>query len=284
MSSIHLPTTTISRFLAPVGIAGLLALAPLFIPVVHAGTTEGIEAFEAGDYERAYKEFRLKAEAEDAEAQYYLGSMYARGFHVDQDFEQAREWISKASASGHVRATSSLGYIYDEGLGIPVDDTKAVELYLKAAESGSVIAQRNLGLMYREGEGIEKNYKQAARWFRHAAEQGDAVAQTELGQMYWMERGVEEDIQQSLTWLRRGAEQDHAEAQYLLCSKYTSLYSPRSAELVEGMKWCKLSADQDYPSGVKMWDAATHWFISEEQKARSIELARQWRSEIDNGK
>jgi TPR repeat protein len=55
---------------------------------------EGRAAYERGDYATAIKKLRPLAEAGNAEAQFYLGAMYAEGRGVPQDFH-LNPWSSK---------------------------------------------------------------------------------------------------------------------------------------------------------------------------------------------
>lgn len=145
---------------AVVAVALVLALcAP-----ASAGPRDGVAAFERGDYTAAMEELAPLAEANDAEAQYYLGAMYEAGLGVSQDYFEATRW------------------------------------YVKAAETGLAKAQFHLGLLYETGEGVKKDYGRAARWYRRAAEQGYAPAQSNLGRLYLMGWGVRKDFFRSYVW------------------------------------------------------------------------------------
>jgi len=200
--------------------AGLLPLALMLVAPVQAGTEEGIAAFEAGDYERAYRELEPEAEAGDAEAQYYLGGMYWQGNGIEKDLQQARNWMEKAGRAGHVGAALELGYMYSNGIGIDVDKERAARLYREAADAGDPVAQRNLGLMYKEGEGVEKNYEQAAIWFREAARQGDAIAAEKLGIAYYQGEGVRQDYEEAFQWFSQAARENRYWAQRRLAIMY----------------------------------------------------------------
>lgn len=51
---------------------------------------------------------RQKAEQGDAEAQFTLGQMYAKGQVVKRDYAQARQWYQKAAEQGHADAQKAL--------------------------------------------------------------------------------------------------------------------------------------------------------------------------------
>lgn len=261
------------RFSMPV-VGALLACVYMF--PAFGDTDAGIEAFKAGNYEKALEELKPAAESGDAEAQFYLARMYDHGMEVPKDSSVAYRWYLRAAEAGLPEAQATVGYSLDEGIGVERDDMEAAVWYRRAGKQGHVIAQRNLGLMYQKGEGVDFDEGKAARWFRRAAEQGDAVAQTELGHAYWMGYGVESDKREALDLLRSAAEQDHAKAQYLLCSDLTDLYPQHSPRLVRAMMWCRLAADQDHPGAERMWEAATRWFVTGDQKKRAARDAERW--------
>lgn len=64
----------------------------------------GFAAWEAGDYEAAYRFYLEAAEAGDEDAMYNLGQMYMAGEWVDVDLDQALSWWKRAAAEGHLMA------------------------------------------------------------------------------------------------------------------------------------------------------------------------------------
>ena len=133
-----------------------------------------------------------------------------------KDYHAAVEWFSKATEQGNAQAQNWLGWMYANGRGVERDDKQAVELYRKAAEQGNVQAQTNLGWMYANGRGVEKDYTQALEWRRKAAEQGHAQAQNRLGEMYENGRGVEKDYYTAVEWYRKAAAQGNKDAEEAL--------------------------------------------------------------------
>jgi len=69
-------------------LATLILCASLALPA-RAGFEEGLAAYERGDYATALKEWQPLAVAGNADAQYYLGVMYAFGQGVPQDYREA---------------------------------------------------------------------------------------------------------------------------------------------------------------------------------------------------
>jgi TPR repeat protein len=120
----------------------------------HAGFDEALVAYKSSDFKTALSEWLPLAKQGNAEAQTYLGIMYAKGQGVSPDFQEAIAWTRKA------------------------------------AEQGSADAQNNLGIVYYNGQGVAQDYQAAAAWFRKAAAQGHAAAQGSLGVLYARGNGV----------------------------------------------------------------------------------------------
>ena len=58
---------------------------------------------------RLFQEQFKAAEQGQAEAQYTLGFMYAKGEGVPQDYAEAMKWFRKAAEQGHAEAQHNLG-------------------------------------------------------------------------------------------------------------------------------------------------------------------------------
>lgn len=102
------------------------------------------DAYNRGDYDTAFKEFKSMAEA------------------------------------GNPLAQSSTGVMYDMGLGTGKDFAKAIEWYRKSAEQGNQFGQFNLGTMYYMGTGVDKDVLSACKWFALATRQGNGQARIHM--------------------------------------------------------------------------------------------------------
>ena len=187
------------------------------------------------------EETRARAEQGDAEAQFKLGRMYAKGEGVPQDYVQAVAWFRKAAEQGNAKGQNGLGAMYGSGQGVPQDWVQAVVWFRKAAEQGEAMAQCNLGVMYANGQGVPQDYAEAAAWYRKAAEQGYAQAQFNLGLMYANGEGVRQDYAQALVWYRKAAEQGYAAAQFNLGGMY-DFGRGVPQDYVEAHMWRNLAA------------------------------------------
>lgn len=88
------------------------------------------------------------------------------------DYAAALEaWLPLAEA-GDVEAQLSVAGLYGEGLGVGADASRAAHWYRKAAEQGDPVAQLNLGDLYYRAEGVERDLAQAYFWLTLSARQG----------------------------------------------------------------------------------------------------------------
>jgi TPR repeat protein len=108
--------------------------------------------------ETSFAKSMKKAAAGDADAQYYIGVIYANGDDdVAKDPAKAREWLEKSAAGGRASAITQLAILYEDGEGVEQDYKKAFDLYEKAAMLGDEIAQSAMGKLYYSGRGCEKS-------------------------------------------------------------------------------------------------------------------------------
>lgn len=186
-----------------------------------------------------------KARGGDAEAQCWVGYVYAEGRLVPKDAEEAAHWFLKSAEQGYPRAQRLyglmsvpinpsvgerwmlraaeqgdaeaqfwLGFAYEENWFGTTDVKEAVKWYQKAAESGNPDAQSALGQKYELGEGVDQSFKLAAEWYRRAAEHvpnlgGAGQGRNGLGLLYMKGRGVPQDYAQAYFWFRLGGPEEN---------------------------------------------------------------------------
>jgi len=109
----------------------LLLLCSLSI-LAYADFDSALAAYDAGDYETAFKEFLPLAEEGNDEAQKSLGYLYIQGLGVAQDYGEAFKWFRKAAEQGNAGAQETLGFLYREGLGVTQDYAESAKWYRKA--------------------------------------------------------------------------------------------------------------------------------------------------------
>ena len=155
-------------------------------------------------YSRAYNIFITNAREGDADAEYNLGLMYARGQGVPKDYDAALSWFQKAHEKGHKGAMYFLGKMYATGVGVQKDSRMAERLFLKCADE-DVRAQYEIGLLYFKNEDIPRNLDRSAKWMLRAANNGHVEAQFMIGQFYKTGAGVPKDVGKAVEWLTSAA-------------------------------------------------------------------------------
>ncbi len=101
-----------------------------------ADFADGLAAFDAGDYARAFSEWHRLAQAGEPEAQAALAGLYLRGQGTAADVAEARRWYRRAAEQGHALAQLNLGDLLSRGLGAPRDLVGAYVWLSLAADQG----------------------------------------------------------------------------------------------------------------------------------------------------
>ena len=137
---------------------------------------EAISAFDQGAYAVALPIFQSLANANDAEADYWLGRMYEGGLGVSESAATAIACYRKAAHAGWRDAELRLGEIYLRGTETLQNFAKAHRWLERAALDGNAVAARKVGTLYAKGWGVKKDPIWAYVWYEIAAEKGDDQA------------------------------------------------------------------------------------------------------------
>ena len=78
----------------------VVGLSLMLVPPAWPDYQAGVDAYERGDYDTAFKEFQPLAEQGEMVAQWSLGVMYERGRGVPKDSVQAYRWYTLAAGQG----------------------------------------------------------------------------------------------------------------------------------------------------------------------------------------
>jgi len=159
-----------------VGAALAIGAAPAF-----AGVKEGVDAWQAGNYAAAIREWRPLADRGDPDAQFNMGQAYKLGRGVPGDMGLALAWYEKAAQQNHAQAQANLGLIlFQSG-----ERARAIPWLKKAAEAGDPRAQYVLGTALFNGDmpGLGKDWPRAYALMSRAAAQGLPQAANNLTQM-----------------------------------------------------------------------------------------------------
>jgi uncharacterized protein len=195
----------------------------------------------------ALGELSTRGNAGNAEAQFYLGTLYdptMPSVRFAKDGVTAAQWYERAAAQSYAYAETNLGWLYENGQGVPKDEAEAARWYRKAADQGDAQAQINLGLLYETGRGVVKDEAEAAGWYQKAADLGSVAAADNLGHQYEFGRGVAQDYAQAMQLYRKAADSGLAVAQADLGRLYENGRGvPKDA--TEAARWYQKAADQN---------------------------------------
>lgn len=162
---------------AAIGFAALSMSAAAQAP---APTVEaGFNAWQAGRYDEAVRDWRPLAEAGDADAQFNLGHAYRLGRGVTQDMAQAEQWYARAARAGHREAQAMYGVMLFQ------DNRRAeaIPFIREGAEAGDPRAQYVYGTALFNGDLVARDWPRAWAMMSRSAAQGLAPAASQLDEM-----------------------------------------------------------------------------------------------------
>lgn len=121
------------------------------VPGDQATFNQGVAAYDAGNFEEAYKIFHDLAENDDLAAMRNVALMLRNGKGVEKDPDKALDWYERAAEAGLVTAQSDLGVMLLDGEAGDPDPKAALPWLMLAAAAGHPTAQFRLGEMYEKG-------------------------------------------------------------------------------------------------------------------------------------
>ena len=189
-----------------------------------------------------------RAEAGDAESQYFLGTYYYYGGAVIQDYKEAVEWFTRSAKKGNANAQFFLGLCYHGGQGVRRDCKEAVKWYTKAAEQRVPMALINLADIYYKGDGVTKDYKEAVKWYTKVLDNYDGSvphdghAAERVANCYYNGWGVTQDYKEAVKW-------------------YTVANSYESPRILGDCYYNGWGVTQDYEEAAKWYMKAPEWDV-----------------------
>lgn len=162
--------------------AGALTLAGLLMagatPAL-ADVKQGVDAWAAGDYATAVREWSGPAAQGDPDAQFNMAQAYRLGRGVQADPRQAEALYAAAAAQGHVKAADNYGLLlFQDGR-----REEAMPYVTAAAERGDPRAQYLVGVAHFNGDLVEKDWVRAYALLTLANGAGLPQARAALVQM-----------------------------------------------------------------------------------------------------
>lgn len=240
-------------------------------------------AMENGDYERAAEGYKniLKLEPNET-AQYNLGSLYAQGKGVKQDFMEGAYWFRQAERGGDEHAGKlcmkcSMDFVHQD-----FDKKSPERLYSDM--------MRFVKYIYPETENVnlevcrklfaiagnhfnKKEYSVAAKLFRAAAEFGnDGYSQNYLAVLYNLGVGFEQNDLAALYWFDKAVDNGAADVARKdrdgMLDAYKTNFTP--VEFYEEMQklssWCSIGHEdvpKDAPKAVFWREIGESWLMAE---------------------
>jgi uncharacterized protein len=142
-------------------------------------TKAGVDAFMAGDYDRAVRIWRPLAIAGDADAQYNLGQAYWLGRGVAEDQRQAEDWYRRAAEQNQPKARDAYGLLlFQTGR-----RQEALPYIEESAGHGLPQAQYVYATLLFNGDLVQKDWVRSYALMTRASAGGVAAASAGLAQL-----------------------------------------------------------------------------------------------------
>jgi len=109
-----------------------------------------------------------------------IGWYYENGDGVDQSFEKAMEWYSRAADGGDGESMYAIGELYLNGSGVDQSYDKAMDWYMKAVSIDEPMGLYGVAMMYEKGYGVEKSAEKAIEWYQKSADLGYSHAKDRI--------------------------------------------------------------------------------------------------------
>jgi uncharacterized protein len=107
--------------------------------------------------EQALQLLRQAASSGSAEANYAIGTWYAFGDTLPQDYKRAALYFKRAARKGYGPALYDLAYSHEAGLGVRKDLGRAFKLYVRAAREGDLDGAKSVYRCVYHGIGIDRD-------------------------------------------------------------------------------------------------------------------------------
>jgi len=144
-----------------------------------ADVKAGVDAWSAGDYGAAVKEWKTQADKGDPDAQFNLGQAYKLGRGVPLDLGKAEDLYGRAAAQGHIQAADNYGLLlFQRG-----ERERALPYIQAASDRGDSRAQYILGVGHFNGDIVPKDWVRAYALVTLAQQAGLPQATNALAQM-----------------------------------------------------------------------------------------------------
>ncbi|TAN46150.1 MAG: sel1 repeat family protein [Rhodospirillales bacterium] len=149
------------------------------------------------------------AQSGDAESQFLLGLQHFNA----KSYDNALNWLTRASDSGNAKAKNVLGNMFNAGMGVSQDKAKAISFWQEAADKGIYAAQYNLGQVYFRGDGTAQNFPKALEMFQKASANPEySWPQYWIGVIHENGLGVAKNMDEAVKWYELSAKRGFGDA------------------------------------------------------------------------
>lgn len=170
---------------------------------------------------KSKKWFKKAADNGNAEALYFLYSVYRSGYLEEKrDEDKAIQLLKKSAEAGFIPAIYELGEKYYRGWGVEQDEDKGVEMYRMAAEYVCENKPEELSIDRTHYHKNKEFHIQLRKVF-DVAKKGDKNAQYDLAQIYQNRELGANNSDNAFKWYLLAAENGHVESQFLLGEIYS---------------------------------------------------------------
>jgi len=261
--------TTSRRLILSSTLAGFLLLLAVFL-IVPSRAQQQPNAEQLA-------ELHQRAEADEPEALFLLGSLYETGQAGRADPAKAAQYYRRAADLGLPHAQFNLGNMYASGHGLPADPFESVLWLRRAADAGLPEAQFNLAVAYEQGHGVRADLGTAHRWYERAAAQNYPEALYNLAMMYEDGHGVAQNDSRAAELYLNAARQGYGPAQNNYGIMLAEGRGSSPANLVDAYVWLSLSSEQ---SGRTQGRDLVAQHLSNEQRAAATRRLAEIKSEL----
>ena len=238
-------------------------------------------AMNEGNYERAVESYKniLKLEPNET-AQYNLGSLYAQGKGVEQDFMEGAYWFRQAELTGIEQAGKlclkcSMDFAHQH-----FDQKSPDQLYTdmvrfikhvypETTDVNLAVCRKLYAIAGNHFN--KKEYAEAAKLFRAAAEFGnDGYSQNYLAVLYNAGAGLEKNDLAALYWFDKAVDNGAADVAQKdrdgMLNAYRTNFTPVEfyEEMMKLSGWCSVGSEDVPKDAVK----AAYWREIGEDRAR----------------
>ena len=181
-------------------------------------------------------------------AQTFLGAIAVQA----KDYASAKQWLEQAVAQDYAPAMMSMGTLYAVGAGVPQDFAEAKRWYEKGAKQKkwNASSMLMLGRLYSEGDGVEKDEKQAMKWLEKACSldtAGSEVACYTIGDNYLDGKsGLPQDHQKAFAYAMKAAKRGTVGGALILKALERKGFVFPAAEKEQALEWANKFNDEEY--------------------------------------